>query len=202
MLERIRFRWLLPLLMTAVQLVLFALTAMQERAHPQRSALSIPVVRAAVIQEEGRTVNFQPITPPPIPPLTKAAIILNFPALIGGMIVSEVFNRESDASIIGFGLLFVPFVWWPIGSWVDRQIAGVSVARKGIASRVGRWALRVVAVLALIGVLFSSHGGWDGHEDFFYIPIGLWSTWYLFCSFWGDNRLRRLRAEDVAEVTG
>jgi hypothetical protein len=181
--------------MTAVQLVLFSVAAVQERASTGRSGFSAPVVQAAVIQEEEGTVSFEPMTPPPA---VKAAAILNFPAMIGGVLLAGVFHRETDASIIGFSVLFVPLVWYPIGRWVDRQIAGVPAARKAIASHVARWSLRVLAILGLIACLFSARGGFEGPDNFSYIPIGLWSTSYLFCSFRGDHRLSSLHLGDIS----
>ncbi|UWZ83432.1 hypothetical protein [Occallatibacter riparius] len=199
MLERIRFRWLLPLVMTLVQLILFAVTAAHERAAVQRSALSIPVVQAAVLQEEGGTVSFEPITSPPPSLCDKIAAILNLPAMFGGAVLATVLGRETDASIMGFSVLFVPFVWWPIGSWVDQQVAGIGVVRKGIARRTARWMLRAVALLALIAAVFLSHDGWEGQQDYSYIPVGIWTACYLICSFRGERRLTSLQLGDIIQ---
>lgn len=84
---RIKFRWLLPVVMTAAQVVLFAMTAAQERAASEHSALSIGVAQAAAIQED-QTVTFQPMYPKPIPASSKAASVLNLPALFGGVVLA------------------------------------------------------------------------------------------------------------------
>jgi hypothetical protein len=149
--------------MTAAQIVLFEVAVVQERTGSQSSAKAIPVVRAAVLQEEQeQTVTFQPMYPRPIPTPVKAAWILNLPSLLGGVVLAGVFHRESDASFIGFSALFVPLIWYPIGNWVDTQIAPGRMARKRIASRIAAWVLRFLAVLGLTATVFSLQGGCAG----------------------------------------
>ncbi len=114
------------------------------------------------------------------------------------MVLGGVLQKESDASFIGFSALFVPLVWYTIGNWIDRQIAGVRITGKRIGYSVAKWSLRVLGMLGLLACLFSFQGGWDGPDNFSYIPVGLWSTWYLFCSFWGEHRLRRIEFEERA----
>lgn len=196
MIERIRFRWLLPVVMTVVQLGLFAAATVQERKTAEHSAVAVPVVRAAVIQEEEQTVSFQPMAPAAVSFPMMAAFILNLPALFLGMMLAAIVRwSESDATFIGCSVLFVPLVWFGIGKWVDVQIAPMEPKRKRIWGLVGQWALRVVAALGIIA-WFSYRGGWEGQDDPTSVPIALWSTWYLFCSFWGERRLRLLQLEN------
>ena len=143
MTERIRFCWLLPLVMTVAQLVLFVVTAVQERSETRHSALLVPSFQAAAIQEEEGTVTFEPMTPIAPRGTVKAALILNCPAMLGGVLLGGTFNKESDSSIIGFSVLFVPLVWYAIGNWVDRQVAGIGATPRRTAGSVAKWVLRV-----------------------------------------------------------
>jgi hypothetical protein len=196
MIEKIKLRWMLPVVMTAVQLGLFVIASEQEKKAAEHSALAYPVVRAAVIQEE-QTVSFQPMAPPPVPFSTAAAFILNLPAmLLGATLASIVHWPDSDATFIGSSVLFVPLIWFAIGRWLDRQIAPSGITRRRIWSQVCQWALRAVALLGIIAWL-AYRGGWEGQDDPSYIPLALWCTWYLFCSFWGESRLRRLHLEGI-----
>ena len=96
--------------------------------------------------------------------------------------------------MLGFCVPFVPLIWYPIGKWIDGQFRPIPTGKKRLAGRIARWALRVLSILGLLECLFGFHN-WESSDPFEFVPLALWCTWYLFCSFWGERRLRRLWIE-------
>jgi hypothetical protein len=97
--------------------------------------------------------------------------------------------------MLGFCVPFVPLIWYPIGKWIDGQFRPIPTGKKRLAGRIARRALRMLSILGLLVCLFGFHD-WESSESAFdFMPLAWWCTWYLFCSFWGDRRLRRLWLE-------
>lgn len=151
--------------------------------------------------QEDEPLTFEPMASPRPSVAVIVAIVLNLPALLGGVVLAAILHRESVAAMLGFSALFVPLVWYTIGMWIDGQVAPACAKKKHLAGKIARWILRALSVLGLLTCLFGFHDDWEPSQSAFdFMPPALWCTWYLFCSFWGDRRLRRFRVEQEARA--
>jgi hypothetical protein len=103
----------------------------------------------------------------------KFAAVLNMPALLAGALVSWPFNALlpvlSGSLSVLLTLLFVFFLWYWIGSWLDQG----RFAHKSKSGVKGQWTL-VVAFVAICAAASSIPQSIGGHVSFFPAGILIW----------------------------
>jgi hypothetical protein len=189
----LKFRWILPFLLTLANLSLFAISMSHgpgTRTFLRQSASAD--FRNVVLQDD-ETFTFKPLEPPEASWELKTAIVLNLPAVFLGIIVAAILQRTGDSAVIGFASCFVPILWNRIGLWIDRQFGLAAPRKRLLLSSVLRFLFRLLAGFLLIAMVLSLtfEGHRLGHERMFIsCVLILWSGVYLACSFRGTQGSR------------
>jgi len=115
--SNIGFRRLLPIVFTAIQLALALYTA----ARAPKQTLTIvhqSGYRVVAFQEVGE-MPAEPLSSSPLTSMQRAAIILNLPAFAVGGLVRELLFPYRNGTELYASIVFVPFVWYAVGRWLD-----------------------------------------------------------------------------------
>ena len=147
-----RFRVLLPLIMTGVQLGLLTASLAIHREPWVLPTLPEPQAQAQDdCSGENCTVSFSPSPEPSAGNILKLAIVLNLPAVFPGPILDVVAalihfpHPPGEPSQIGFSAVFVPVIWYRVGRWMD-DLASPRMAHTSEAGRLIRTCRRTVAI--------------------------------------------------------
>ena len=128
-------------------------------------------------------------------------MLFNLPAWFLGVILHALFRLKDEASGIGMGALLAPWVWYPIGRWIDQHSGNRRRSRAvGRFEQLRRTLLRALAWLYLacaILMLLPNYHHRTPDTDFMSCTLLIWCGGYLTASFWGDRRDRRLAAIKV-----
>jgi hypothetical protein len=194
----VRFRVLLPIIMSVMNLLL-AVWSSHENAQQLNAGTSLTARYQPVsLQNDAPAVGFRPVE---IEPgiAVKVAIILNLPAVYAGLICASLLHRESEPAVIAVSTLFVPWLWLGIGRWIDRR-RGILPMPTWPPSRARliwvplmRTAATFFLVVAIVGVtpLFRHR---TEESAFMFGVMMLWSGAYLACIFWESRAARQTRA--------
>jgi hypothetical protein len=203
-----RFRLLLPLVMTGVQLGLLAASLI---VHHEPWVLPAPPESQAQAQPdcsgEVCSVSFSPNPPEPrLGRILTTAIVLNLPAVFLGSFLHllAVFihlpHPPGEPTDIAFGAVFVPLIWYRVGRWMDDLAAGRIAGKLSTVTPKTVWRefARVIAwflfATLLLSLLVERHRESNGTRFLVVIAI-LWAGAYLAGGFLGDRQKRaRLRA--------
>jgi hypothetical protein len=152
-------------------------------------------LQSVVLQEEGGTVTFRPMQPPPASLEFKIALMLSLPAVFLGGLFSMWLPGEEERRMIGASILFVPLLWFSIGRWIDQLLApDVSVHAKRFLRAAGRMLLRGITAFLLFCVFIAltfQHHHQSSDQAFLMAALGLWCGGYLACSILGERTLRK-----------
>lgn len=193
MLSRVKFRLVLPCAVIAIMMCLFAVSvATMKPREAARSALTE--------QTNSEAISFEPTFYKKTSLVFKGATAVDFPAIACGVVVAiPLFAagvQGGDVLWTGLGALFTPLIWWPLGRWVDEQIAGRFIAprKKSRLREFFRILLRFLAGIYLLGgimiALPSNHHRTE-ESNFMSAVLIVWCGGYLLCSFLGAWRIRR-----------
>jgi hypothetical protein len=192
--NHLQYRWIFPPLMTLVNICLLVLNLIQQPSVRNGLFDSTSARNQQVVFQDG-TIVFQPTQPPKTSTVLKAAIILNLPVVWVAFILAGLLRHEGDSMYIGLSTIFVPFLWYSIGGWLDSQLRTVITEprKKSKLSSQFRKLLRVVAAFflacSILGIA-PTHSHRTSETNFLFGTIMLWSASYLGCSFWGERRHR------------
>ena len=207
-----RYRVLLPLIMTGVQLGLLAASLV---VHREPWVLPAPSEQQTQTQAdcsgEG-CVSFSPTPDPRAGTILKMAMVLNLPAVFFGAFLDAASalihfpHPPGEPALIGFSAVFAPVIWYRVGRWMDDLamggIVGDSTRHSAKAvwtsmSRAMAWFLFAVMLLSL---LVERHRETDT-TIFLQVVVILWTGAYLAGGFVGDRRrAARLRAPVVSPL--
>jgi hypothetical protein len=193
MLARFGFRWILAVTMTLTHLGLIGVVLYRE--SPTRKPLM------ALDASGYRLAALQAVEIAPTPaksktsPLVKADYALNLPALALGYILVGLLQWHGDPALTAVSTVFVAFLWFRIGRWIDDQRTGIdprSKSRPGLRL-VARVLLRIfAAIFLLVGLSgFTVYQHRTSDSDALCELIVLWCALYLIGSFWGAHRLKK-----------
>jgi hypothetical protein len=201
-----RFRVLLPLIMTGVQLGLLSASLI---VHREPWVLPDPPESQAQSQSECSSENCISFSPGPPEPhagrFLKMAMMLNLPAVFWGAFLHIVvdlihFRPSGEPTLIGFSAVFVPVIWYRVGRWLDDlAIGGIAAESTQVnAKAVWRMVTRAIVwflfAIMLLSLLVERHRENDTTMFLQVISI-LWTGAYLAGGFLGDRRrAARLRA--------
>lgn len=193
MISRIRFRVWLPCAVTALMLCLCAISLATRRPSAK------PDAPAAKSGED--TVTFSPSPYPKTSLLIKAAIVVDAPAIeLGGLVLVIPLlllgMPGGEVVWIGAGALLTPLIWFPIGRWVDQQIAGRLIAPRSwpLLRELGRFGLCSLSGVCLLAGIFSLtplYHHRTSESVFLSAVLVLWCGGYMACSIAGGWRLQR-----------
>lgn len=113
--SKIGFRRILPLLFTAIHLVLTLFP------HLKFSSAALPDRNPAyqhVAYQEGTTVLAEPMEPPPLKLAQKMAIVINLPAVVLATPVAMIASPRTDMTLV-YATFLVPLLWYVVGIWLD-----------------------------------------------------------------------------------
>jgi hypothetical protein len=191
-----RLRVLLPLIMTGVQLGLFAASLIVPR-----EPWVLPVAPGSHAQSQSECgencVSFYPPPEPNLGRIVKAAMLLNLPAVFLGAILgiaaSFLHVPNGEPSLLGCSAVFVPVIWYRVGKWLDDQSMlenlhqSTQVSLKAVWTIVARAIIWFLFVMMLLALLFERHRNYGATEFMIVIWI-LWSGAYLGGGLWVDRR--------------
>ena len=187
------FRFLLPLIMTSVQLGLLTASL---TVHREPWVLPVPAESHAQSQSECSGENCMSFSPSPPEPkagwLVKAAMLLNLPAVFLGAVLDIVAGLlhvpTGESTLLAFSAVFVPVIWFRIGRWVDVQADKSSAPKVNSAGTIMARAL-VWCLFALILFSFLVERHREPETTKFLTEIAiLWTSAYLAGGLWGDRR--------------
>jgi hypothetical protein len=176
MIGRIGFRRLLP--------ILFALT--------HAALLFFTSAGQPVTPSDVDSTSYPPLSDMPPAPMTvaqKAALVLNFPALILSVPVVLAFSRSSNMGSLYASLPFVALVWYGVGRWADRLMG--LVPQPGQLRRIWRLVFAIVsAILVCLGIAAITPINHHRSADAYWFPVALtlWSGLFLVISTSGFVR--------------
>ncbi len=158
-----RFRVLLPLIMTGVQLVLLAASVV---VHREPWVLPNPPESHAQSQSdcfgEG-CVQFSPMPPEPrAGRILKIAMVVNFPAIFLGAVLHVIVvlirlpHPPGEPTDIGFSVVFVPLIWYRIGRWIDTQSSDENKVNSA-STLLGRAVVWFAFVVTMWAFIFERH---------------------------------------------
>jgi hypothetical protein len=194
----------LPVVMTAVQLGLFAASLALPRepwvipVPPSVKDLSEPQCSG-----ENCEVTFYPAPEPRTGRILKAAMVLNLPAVfLGAFLVlsaglAHIPHITGDPGAIVFGAVFVPLIWYRIGRWVDGQ-RGLRNAAQANMSSLGEFWIFLVRLFAWAVLLMAIYGLTPAYHhrtresSFLFAALILWLGAFLAGGLWSGWRMRRL----------
>ncbi len=152
MMRRIAFRRLLPLIFTAMHLILVLGAA----AHPSRASADEPASFRSVAYQEG--TDWKPMEPRPLSPAQRLAMVINLPALLLGIPIAATMFTGSDMALLYAATPFVPLLWYGIGRWLDIRLGFLPHSMHRLASRLLRGGLVFLAgVFLLAAVVTMTH---------------------------------------------
>jgi hypothetical protein len=196
-----RFRVLLPLIMTGVQVGLLAASLV---VHREPWVLAAPLESQAQTQPgcsgEDCTVSFSPASPEPrAGRILMMAMVLNLPAVFLGAFLhiaaGLVYSPRStgEPALLGFSAVFVPVIWYRVGRWMDDLAMGGIVGESTQLSAKAVWTIVTRAIawflfaIMLFSLLVERHRETDTIMFLQVISI-LWTGAYLAGGFGGDRR--------------
>lgn len=192
MISRIRFRVWLPCAVTALMLCLCAISVATRK----------PGAKPDAPAKNGEdTVTFSPNPHPKTSLVTKVAIVIDAPAIELGAWVLVIpllllGVTGAEGMWIGAGALLTPLIWFPIGRWVDQQIAGRLIAHRRwpLLRELGRFGLCSLSGVCLLAGIFSLTPLYHHRTTesvFLSAVLVLWCGGYIACSIAGGWRLQR-----------
>lgn len=196
----LRFRLLLPLLMTGVYVGLLLATLMVPREPwVLAPASESSIENNAACSGEDCTVTFSPTPEPRTGRIVQAAMLLCFPAIFLGAVLHLILalfhvpHLAGELSLLGASALFVPFVWYRIGNWLDEQlIKQIQPKAKSVWSIIARTCAWFIFTICVLGLMFERHYQ-NSYEQFIAMVAILWTGMYLAGTLWSDWRAKRIR---------
>lgn len=193
--RKVRFRVLLPLLMTAARLLLFGISLLHQQRDQHRADHS-EVHRNVVLQQQGGTIDFKPMGLwwHPNSLEYNFGLALNFPAMYLGGFIGRLLIGGSEVRTFAASIPFVPLVWYMIGGWIDRLLSpGNPMPIQRLVSRVEQLTMRGICTLLLLSTLlaFTTLGLELDAPLFPFAVLCGWCAGYLVCSIWGERVLRK-----------
>jgi hypothetical protein len=202
-----RFRVLLPLIMTGVQLGLLAASLVVHREPWVLPAPPEPQAQSQADCSGEDCISFSPGPPEPrAGKFLEMAMALNLPAVFLGAVLHIVTvlvhfpHTSGEPTLLGFSAVFVPVIWYRVGKWLDDLVIGEIVAEstqfnaKAVWRIVTRAIVWFLFVLMLLSLLVERHRETDT-TMFLQVISMLWTGAYLAGGFLGDRRrAARLRA--------
>jgi hypothetical protein len=192
-----RFRVLLPLIMTAVQLGLLAASLIVPR---QPWVVPYPPESHQQSQSQCSGDNCASLSPSSshrgVGRLLKVSEVLNFPAVFLAAFlylgVERLHVHTNESWLLAFTAMFVPLIWYRVGKWIDDQSMFQNQNQSTHLRMKSAWKIvvRVIAWCLLGFGLISSMGS---SRDYITAALILWSGAYLAGGLLGDWR----RAERV-----
>ncbi len=177
--RRIGFRRLLPLIFTAMHLILL----LDAAAHPVRASANAPAtLRAVAYQEERTEIDWKPMEPRPLNPAQRLAMVINLPALLLGIPIAATMFTGSDMALLYAASPFVPLLWYGIGRWLDIKLGFLPHSSHRLVLRLLRGGLALVAgVFLLAAVVALSRTSHHRTEDTYWIgsALILWSSLFF-----------------------
>ncbi len=174
--RRIAFRRLLPLIFTAMHLILVLGAA----AHPSRASADEPASFRSVAYQEG--TDWKPMEPRPLSPAQRLAMVINLPALLLGIPIAATMFTGSDMALLYAASPFVPLLWYGIGRWLDIKLGFLPHSSHRLVLRLLRGGLALVAgVFLLAAVVALSRTSHHRTEDTYWIgsALILWSSLFF-----------------------
>jgi hypothetical protein len=159
-----RFRMLLPLIMTGVQLGLLAASLI---IHREPWVLPAPPEPQSQSQSECSSENCISFSSGPPEPragrFLKMAMMMNLPAVYFGAVLTVVAalihfpHPSGEPALLGFSAVFVPVIWYRVGRWLDNLAIGGIVAESTQfnAKAVWRMITRAITWFLFITMLLS-----------------------------------------------
>lgn len=114
---RIGFRRLLPLVFTAVHVVLIGVGAAQQLT--QAGVLDNVELQAVAYQEDGGTLTVPFPEPSPLKPVLRIAILLDLPAFLLAAPLAVSFFPRSEMFPFYVSIPLGPLLWYGVGRWLD-----------------------------------------------------------------------------------
>ncbi len=117
--RQIGFRRVLPLVLTAVHIVLVWSTLPPEpkASTDLRRDLAYHIV--AFQEDTGIPIEMPVPEPPPLKPWQKIAAILDLPAMFVAILIVSVLFPHNDLASMYATVVLTPVVWYVVGRWVD-----------------------------------------------------------------------------------
>jgi hypothetical protein len=79
--------------------------------------------------QEGVGVPMQSLEPPPLKPIQKMALILELPVMFFAILVGAVVLHQNENAWMYLSIVFVPFLWYFIGRWLDGLLGYIARLR-------------------------------------------------------------------------
>jgi len=192
-----RFRLLLPVIMTCVQLGLLAACLV---IHREPWVLSAPPALPTPGSSPCAAENCVSFSPPPEPRfgrIIRLAMILNLPAVFLGAcfeILLAVFRvPTNEATLLASSAIFVPLIWSRIGNWIDAQSEFQTVSPSTPTKMGSAWAIVARAsvwmsfLIMLFAFVVERHR--EGEPTRFVQAVAIaWTGIYVAVGLWGDWR--------------
>lgn len=114
--RRIGFRRALPVVLTAVHLIL--VWSVLDKHNVSASAGLRAAYRPISLQG-GVGIPLRPLGPPPLKPVHKIALLLDLPALMLAIPIAAIVFSRNEMAWLYTSIPFVPVLWYGIGRWLD-----------------------------------------------------------------------------------
>jgi len=179
MIGRIGFRRVLPILATLIHLAV--LIAARQQPHTSSAVRGDAAYVLAAHQEQ--PIQWEPREPKPLRPAQKLGIVLNLPALILGIPIALAFFQGNDIGSLYAAAPFVPFVWYGVGSWLDRLVGNIPPLAPQRRTWRGLFAV-VSTILLCVGIASITPVNHHRTRDSYWVgsAIILWSGLFLAIS--------------------
>lgn len=141
--RRIGLRRFLPTVFTLAQVVLVCFTLAH---HPHRVSVFHDSGYHRVLYQEGTDVLELPPETPPLNTFKKVSLILNLPAMFLAIVIESIFSPQNDSVGMYVSIVFVPFIWYAVGRWLDGLLGYIDRFRM---SRILWWVLALPATFVL-----------------------------------------------------
>jgi len=190
MLARYGFRWILAIVMVAVNLCLLGVDLATE---PKPQPTSSHTNQRQAASPDGDTVTFALPPEPKVNVVFDVALMMNLPATYAGTILAILFPHSGQAMDIGLSTIFVFPLWYRIGRWIDRQRTPGGPSTFGPWRRTLRGFGWILAGFMIPAIIYSMPRAFR-YKQWNIFPLLAWSLWcafYLACSFWGGWREKK-----------
>ena len=185
---RIRFRFIFPVLMTALHLFIVARSLQSNRgSQAQRE-------KVVADSQEAGVVTFSPGPPEPSWRLLMA-LMLNLPAVYAGVPVALLLRCGGDIGLLSCSIPFVPPLWYAIGRRLDVRTGAFQATQRAHSSKwhtvraIFRFFAACMVIVSVLALLNSHHR--TVKRDFGLGILFAWFATYLLCTFWLDRRDRK-----------
>ena len=181
--------------MTLANLLLFAVSVAHSTGPIFGRPPEPPGPRYVVVNPDGTRTEAVDL-PGPVRTTTefKVVLALNMPAVIAGSLLSVAIPHTGCAVDICLSTLFVPFLWYVIGKWLDGHGNPFALAHSRQESRmrtICKVLLRMGAgfflMISFLGLTSLNHER-TAESSFLFVVFLIWSACYLGGSIWTERR--------------